>query len=210
MKFFGRIFSIILALAFAVGCICFSGCGDNNKTDASATETPAPTLDWNTTPDPALFELDEDGHFENEVFSVTWPSILSYKYALLSNSCIYEGYTEDGHKLVLSYTLDEGGEYASEIGGYTAETYQQFLNSANDEDKGDTYFVDEFAYIKIDGHDAMRCIFRYEYQDSNVKILQYAINVNGWILSFAFSITADEFPEYVDASVNGIRFKDGY
>ena len=151
MKFFGRIFSIILALAFAVGCICFSGCGDNNKTDASATETPAPTLDWNTTPDPALFELDEDGHFENEVFSVTWPSILSYKYALLSNSCIYEGYTEDGHKLVLSYTLDEGGEYASEIGGYTAETYQQFLNSANDEDKGDTYFVDEFAYMKIDG-----------------------------------------------------------
>ncbi len=187
--------------------------GSSAVTDAPEdTELPEETElpEWMWTPDPAIYALGEDGYYEDDYLTVYWPSYLEVQSALGSNAAQYVGYPEGSDKkLVFCYLPDEGGSFEDEIGVFKdAASYEEFMQS-----NGSPYYVKEFTHIKIDGHDTLRAVIYYDPADEPehfVRMLQYAINVNGWILQISFSTQADTFPEECITCINTIHFKDGY
>lgn len=226
----------LLAFALAAAAItcCFAGCASDftpyNNPDGSAVATeastatadpdatPAATADtsptevpeWMWTPDPALFILGDDGYFEDQYLTAYWPAYLEYQYSVSSNSAQYAGYPSEGaKKLAFSYTPDEGGIFEEELGGFTFDTYQEYIvNEMN------LYFeLKEFGYITIDGHRALRAVYDYNPPDDPdhfTRVLQYSIDVNGWILGLCFTTQADTFPTECITCINTIHFKEGY
>lgn len=181
--------------------------------------TPAPTAtndpsvptnipEWMQTPDPALYTPDENGFFEDQYFSVYWPSFLKFMTFSGPNSVNYRGDLESGNALVLNYTWDEGGSYEDEVAGFDAKSYEEYMQK----NMNSYFYVEEFEYTKVDGHDALRVGFRYdppETPDHLTHALMYIINVNGWIISINYT-SLDELPSICDESVNTIKFKAGY
>ena len=223
----------LLALVLAVisACCFICGCGGSNgdqtadNTEPAATAAPAATQDpnatadpnateipeWMWTPDPALFILGEDGYFEDQYLSAYWPKYLEYQYSMASNCAQYAGYPEGegSRKLVFSYTPDEGGIFDEELGCYDFDSYQKFMT----ENMNTYFYLEEFNFITIDGHRALRVVFNYDppgEPEHYTRVLQYSINVNGWIMGLAFSTQADTFPTECITCINTIHFKDGY
>ena len=208
----------MLALIFAAGAL--AGCSGKKPapadptaqpTEAAATQSGDATEvpEWMWTPDPALYILGEDGFYEDDILSVYWPSYLEYSYSMSQNTALYVGRMEDGHKLALSYTVDEGGSFEDEVACYDFDGYQQYLTEGNNL----YYYLEEFNFITIDGHRAMRAVYNYdppEEPNHYTRILQYAIDVNGWILGIGFSTQAETFPKECIDSINSIKFKPGY
>ena len=209
--------TIALALAVLTALCAFAGCkkkddpSDSNATaaptsDADATELP----EWMWTPDPALFFLGEDGFFEDQYLSAYWPEYLEYQYSITSNCAQYIGYPNGGKKkLVFAYTPDEGGDFAGEIGCMDFESYQKFMT----DQMNLYYYLEEFSFITVDGHRALRAVFNYDppgEPEHYTRVLQYSVDVNGWILGLSFSTQLEEFPPECDECIKTIRFKDGY
>lgn len=180
----------------------------SSQTDGTAEATELPEYMW--TPDPALYILGEDGFFEDKYLTAYLPTFLEYKGHYLSNSAQYSGYPEGYEKkVVLSYTPDEGGVFDNELEGLNFTTYEKYLQ----ENVNSYFYLQEFGYTLIDGHRAMRAAYIYdppEEPEHFCRLLQYNINVNGWVLGICFSTQADAFPPECDASIKTIRFKDGY
>ena len=212
---------LALALALLTVAAAFSGCKKNND-DKDGTQTAAPTSapansgdatelpEWMWTPDPALFILGEDGFFEDQYITANWPAYLEYQSSMASNCAQYIGYPEGStKKLAFSYTPDEGGEFETEIACMDFESYQQFMT----EQMNLYYYLEEFSFIKIDGHRALRAVFNYNPPDEPehyTRVLQYSIDVNGWIMGLCFTTQLPEFPEECFTCINTIHFKDGY
>ena len=214
----------LLAVVLAALIVCtFVGCGGGetkpDTTEASATQ-PAVTADpnapatevpeWMWTPDPALYILGEGGYFEDQYLTAYWPEYLEYQYSVSSNSAQYSGYPAEGaKKLAFSYTPDEGGIFEEELGGFDFNSYQQYII-----DQMNLYFeLQEFGYMTIDGHRALRAVYNYnppEEPERFTRVLQYSIDVNGWILGLCFTTQADTFPTECITCINTIHFKDGY
>ena len=225
-----NLFALMLAAVTAL--CCLAGCSGNsnwkpdgtaapadtqtaaNTSDPSATPDPnataTPVPEWMWTPDPALFILGEDGFYDDRYLSAYWPAYLEYQYSVSSNSAQYTGYPYEGaKKLAFSYTPDEGGIFEEECGGFDFDSYQKFIR-----DEMNMYFeLQEFGYITIDGHRALRAVYNYnppEEPEHFTRVLQYTIEVNGWILGLCFTTQADTFPEECVTCINTIHFKDGY
>lgn len=181
---------------------------DPNATEDNSDPTEVPEYLW--TPDPALFELGEDGYYEDEYLSAYWPSFLKFAGTSMSNTAIYTGYPEGSDKkATFSYTFDTGGSYADEVAGFDFDSYQDYLTNG----MNIYFYLEEMSYVKIQGHDALKAVFNYNPPDEPehyVRMLQYAINVNGWILGLGFSTQDETFPPEFIECIDTIRFKDGY
>ena len=173
--------------------------------DPNAEPTELPEYLW--TADPALYVLGEDGYFEDEYLSAYWPSFLELYTTSMSNTAIYRGYPEGSDKRVtFSYTTDTGGSYADEVAGFDFDSYQDFIKNEMNE----YFYLVEFGYITIQGHEALRAVFNYdppEQPERFTRTLQYTINVDGWILGLGFSTQADSFPPECITCIDTIRFK---
>ncbi|MCR5809280.1 MAG: hypothetical protein K6G56_06925 [Clostridiales bacterium] len=221
-----RLVSIILIVVFSA--LFLTGCRKTpndfaKDTDAPAKTTPDPSAgelatkdpnateipQWMTTPDPAKYELGDDGYFEDDFLSANWPPFLVYRGHLFSNNAQYGCYLEDGKKLLFSYVTDEGADYEKEVAGFTKETYEQYMQ----ENLNSYYFIKEFEYLTIDGHPAMRVRFDYDPPEDHSRlthVLEYCINVNGWVLGLTFTTQSDSFPPICDECMKTIKFKEGY
>lgn len=210
-----------LALALLTAVCAFTGCKKHQEQDANNTNPPAlPTSnpnteatelpEWMWTPDPALFILGEDGFFEDQYLTANWPAYLEYQYSMASNCAQYIGYPEGSQKkLVFSYTPDEGGDYEAEMAHMDFDSFEKFIQ----EQMNLYFYLEEFDYIRIDGHRALRAVYNYDppgEPEHYTRVLQYSIEVNGWIMGLCFSTQLEEFPEECFTCINTIHFKDGY
>ena len=216
--------SIALALAVVFAAFAFAGCGKGGHNVSPTTEpTSAPTADasetedpnadptevpeWMWTADPALYVLGEDGYFEDEYITAYWPPYLELLTTSASNTAIYSGYPEGrDHKLSFSYTTDTGGSFEEEVAGFDFDSYQEYLTNG----MNIYFYLEEFSYITIQGHRALRAIFNYnppDDPDHYVRTLQYTIDVDGWILGLGFSTKDPTFPEECITCIDTIRFK---
>ncbi len=191
---------ILLAAVFA-----FSACG-KGKTPA-ATEAPsAAPDDVFTTPDASLFELGENGRFEDQYITANWYPTLKLSRVVM-NYAEYEGTTLSGDRLLFSYTVDDMGSFAGELSGHDFDSYQKLLFSQNS-----YYYLKDFGYVTVDGHETLRAVYEYapdEEPDKKVYVLQYAYNVNGWIMSVAYT-SLSPIPAECEDTLNSVRFKAGY
>ncbi|MBO4563734.1 MAG: hypothetical protein J5772_09035 [Clostridia bacterium] len=210
-----KAFTKALILLILAASLLAAGCGRGK--DPASLSTPAPENtgasptdlpEYMQTPDPALYELGDDGYFEDEILCANWPSFLEYIGHVLSNNAQYRGYLPNGKKLLFSYLTDDGASYSDEIAGHDKSSYQKFMREQINE-----YFeLYEFEYTTVDGHQALRVLYDYAPPDDEAKrvhVLQYLINVRGWVMTLTFT-TQDEFPEVCDDCIKTIRFKDGY
>lgn len=200
-----------------------TGCSRNNHTDntdptalptalptAPIADTSDPTENPIVTPDPAKYALGEDGYFEDEFLTAYWPSFLKFIGSSLDNTVMYQGYPEGSEKKVtFSYTWDTGGSFEQEVAGFDFNSYQEYLT------KGMNlyFYLEEMNYIQVDGHETLRAVFNYNPPDEPehyVRILQYTINVNGWILGLGFTTQDETFPPECVDSISTIKFKPGY
>lgn len=172
---------------------------------AEGTEVPQ----WMVTPDPAAYQLGEDGFFDDEYLTAYWPAFLAYRGHLFSNNAQYDGYLSDGKKLLFSYVTDDGANYEDEVAGFDKDSYQRYMQ----ENMNSYFFIKEFGYLEVDGHPAMRVLFDYdppEDPEHLTHVLEYCINVNGWVLGLTFTTQSDSFPPVCDECIKTIKFKDGY
>lgn len=209
-----RIFALLLAAMLAIP--GFAGChgGESGVYDtpepivtpdpADPTEVP----EFLRTPDPALYQLTEDGIFEDEYLTMQMPSYMGFYTFSSPNSADYIGTMPSGNRLAFNYTWDTGGSFDEECANFTFDSYQEYLTTQ----MNSYFYLEEFAYVTVDGHTALRSIFRYEPPndpDHLTHALQYLINVNGWILSMGYS-SLDEIPAECEADIRAIKFKAGY
>ena len=209
-KLFALIFVFIFAAAF---------CGCRGNYVAPDPVSPGSTADPDSshshtihlqTPDvdPDLYELGENGYYEDEYMSVNFPSFLSLEKFTVSGGPIYTG-EYDGHKYKMSYLRDVTSDYETVLSGATAESYGEYLN----EQVSKYYVMQELSHIKIDGHDATLIRYYFQYPndpDKRVPALQYCINVDGWIMSLGFTTDAEDFTEECYSFTDTIHFKPGY
>lgn len=222
-KSLALVFALLFVLTALVG--CKSGNDDPTPTvqptsgnDATSDATPTPTEEgdptqipeWMWTPDPALYILGENGYYEDDILSANWPAYLEYKDSVYQNCARYIGYPEGSEKkLVFSYTVDQGGSYADEIAGYDFDGYQEYITNYLNE----YFYLEEYSKIKIDGHDAIKAVYNYNppgEPEHYTRVLQYSIDVNGWILGLGFTTQLETFPEECITCINTIKFKEGY
>lgn len=193
--------SSLLLLLLAV-CFAFAGCGKGKDTPADPTSIP----DIFQTPDAESYELGPNGYYEDQYITASWYPTLKLSRVVM-NYAEYEGKTPSGDRLLFSYTVDDLGSFAQELSGHDFDSYQKLLFSQNS-----YYYLKDFGYVKVDGHEALRAVYEYapdEEPDKKVYVLQYAYNVNGWIMSVAYTSLSPIPPECED-TLNSIRFKAGY
>ncbi|MBO4849061.1 MAG: hypothetical protein J5586_07915 [Clostridia bacterium] len=201
---------LCIAAALLTAALLTAGCRNSGSQTADPTAAPlaTETPELFRTPDPAKYQLSEDGYFEDEYLSANWPSMLEYTGHLLNNNAQYRGYLPDGRKLLFTYLTDDGASFEEEIANHDADSYQKFIRETINE-----YFdLYEFEYITVDGHRALRVLYDYAPPDDEahrVHVLQYLIDVKGWVMTLTFT-TQGEFPASCDECVGTIRFKDGY
>ena len=192
------------ALCFILlAAMLFTGCHKGNPSvDPTQSASPSAAQDDDT----AKYQLGPNGAFEDEYITANWYPTLSLTRVVM-NFAEYSGTTEDGEKLLFSYTVDDLGSFDEELGGHDKDSYQELLFSQNS-----YYYLDEFSYEKVDGHTALRALYRYapaEEPDKVVYILQYAYNVNGWIMSMAYT-SLSPLPAECEETLKTVKFKKGY
>ena len=184
-----------------------TGCGKNkpgtaDNTPPAVTESPfaVPTVD------PEQYALGPDGAFEDEYITAIWYPALTLNRVIL-NFAEYSCTTENGDRLLFSYTVDDLGSFDEELGGHDFDSYQELLFAQNS-----YYYLKEFSYETVDSHTALRAVYEYapdEEPDKKVYILQYAYNVNGWIMSMVYTSLAP-LPEECEETLKNVKFKPGY
>lgn len=194
---------ILLALVLA-----FSACGKAKAPSdpPAASSAPAQTQEVLQSPDADAYALGPDGYYEDEFITASWYPTLSLNRVVM-NYAEYVGTTPEGVKLFFSYTADDASSFGEELAGHDFDSYQKLLFSQNS-----YYYLKEFGYVTVDSHTALRAVYEYapkEEPDRKVYVLQYAYNVNGWIMNAAYSSLAP-LPAECEDTLKTVRFKPGY
>ena len=203
-----RIRSLCAALAALFAITAFPACSGNGYPSESqkpvSSDTASEIPEYMQTLNPADFEIGEDGFFEDKYLSAYWVKGMKLDGIRL-NYVQYSCIAEDGKRLRFSYVRDSGGSFEKELEGYDFASYQGYLKS----ELNTYYILKEFDYVKQDGHRGIRAMYEYAPPDESgkvVKVLQYAFNVEGWILNLTFT-TQGEIPAACDESIRTIDFK---
>lgn len=206
------ILAVLLAAAFA-------GCSGGGKPYATPEPivTPVPTaVPDSGTPDPGSSgwideEIDNeeftlvDGHYEDAILTVDLPKMLGDPVTDI-NTRTFAGKLEDGTGIGMTYIWDNFSEYETDVAKYDFDSYNEYLTTVVSSDMK----LLEYNNITVDGHRGVKAAFDYTYEDRpTVHIVQYSIEVHGWVLGFTAS-TNGEIPPELDEGIMALKFKEGF